>query len=118
MFYLVQFRNSKEYEIEYHNPQGIKFLTRLCLGLTHLREHKFKYSFYDSLNRLRNKCGFEVESTSNVLLHFPMYNNNWSSLLSTIRNIDCKLLKNTDSSLTQTILYGDPYLDIITNSLI
>ena len=118
MFYLVQFRNSKGYEIEYHNPQGIKFLTRLCLGLIHLREHKFKYSFYNSLNPLCNKCGFEVESTSNFLLHFPMYNNNWSSFLSTIRNIDCKLLKNTDSSLTQTILYEDPSVDIITNSLI
>ena len=27
------------------NLQGIKFLTTLCLGLSHLREHKFKHSF-------------------------------------------------------------------------
>ena len=38
--------------------------------------------------------------------------------LSTIRNIDCKLLENTDSLLTQTLLYGNPSLDINTNSLI
>ena len=44
--------------------------------------------------------------------------NDRSSLLSTIRNIDCKLLENTDSSLTQTLLYGNPSLDINTNSLI
>ena len=28
-----------------HNPQGIKFLTRLRLGLSQLCEHKFKHSF-------------------------------------------------------------------------
>ena len=41
-----------------------------------------------------------------------------SSLLNTIRNIDCKLLEITNSSLTQTLLYGNPSFDIITNSLI
>ena len=28
-----------------HNPKGIKFITRLRLGLSHLHEHKFKHSF-------------------------------------------------------------------------
>ena len=28
-----------------HNPKGIKLPTRLRLGLSHLREHKFKHSF-------------------------------------------------------------------------
>ena len=102
---------------ECHNPQGIKFLTRLRLGLSHLREHKFKHSFQDSLNPLC-KCGAEVESTTHFLLHCPIYNNDRSSLLSTIRNIDCKLLEITDSSLTHTLLYGNPSFDIITNSLI
>ena len=91
--------------------------SRLRLGLSHLREHKFKNSFQDSLNPLC-KCGAEVESTSHFLLYFPIYNNDRSSLLSTIRNIDCKLLEITDSSLTQTLLYGNPSFDIITNSLI
>ena len=100
-----------------HNPQGIKFLTRLRLGLSHLREHKFKHSFQDLLNPLC-KCGFDVESTSHFLLHCPICNNELSSLLSTVRNIDCKVLENTDSSLTQTLLYGKPSLDINTNSLI
>ena len=92
-------------------------ITRLRLGLSHLREHKFKYRFQDSLNPLC-KCGAEVESTSHFLLHCPIYNNHRSSLLSTIRDIDCKLLEITNSSLTQMLLYGDPSFDIITNSLI
>ena len=77
-------RPSPNSVFECHNPQGIKFLTRLRLGLSHLREHKFKHSFQDSLNPLC-KCGAEVESTSHFLLYFPIYNNDRSSLLSTIR---------------------------------
>ena len=100
-----------------HNQQGIKFLITLRLGLSHLREHKFKHSFQDSLNPLC-KCGAEVESTTHFLLHCPIYNNDRSSLLSTIRNIDCKLLEITDSSLTHTLLCGNPSFDIITSSLI
>ena len=33
-----------------HNPKGIKVLSGLRLGLSHLREYKFKRSFQDSLN--------------------------------------------------------------------
>ena len=110
-------RPSPNSVFECHNPQGIKFLTRLRLGLSHLREHKFKHSFQDSLNPLC-KCGAEVESTTHFLLHCPIYNNDRSSLLSTIRNIDYKLLEITDSSLTHALFYGNPSFDIITNSLI
>ena len=35
-----------------HNPVGVKVLTRLRLGLSHLREHKFKHDFQDTLNPL------------------------------------------------------------------
>ena len=94
-----------------------KFLTILRLGLSHLREHNFKHSFQDLLNPLC-KCGTEVESTSDFLLHCLIYNNDQSSLLSTVGNIDCRLLENADCSLTQTLLCGNPSLAIITNSLI
>ena len=100
-----------------HNPQWIKFLTRFPFGLSSLCERKFKHSFQDSLNPLC-KCGFEVESTSHLLLHCLIYNNYRFSLLHTIRNIDCILLENTDSFLTKTLLYGNWSLGIITSSLI
>ena len=32
---------------QYHNPKGLKLITRLQLGLSHLRFHKFKHSFQD-----------------------------------------------------------------------
>ena len=49
------------------NIMGIKLVTRLRLGLSHLREHKFKHSFQDTLNPLCN-CRMDVKSS----LHFPL----------------------------------------------
>ena len=46
-----------------HNPKGINLITRLRLGLSHLREHKFKHNFQESLNPLCN-CGHSIESTT------------------------------------------------------
>ena len=54
-----------------HNPRGI---TRLRLGLSHFREHKFKHDFQDTLNPLCS-CGNDVESTEHFLLHCPQFVN-------------------------------------------
>ena len=61
-----------------HNPRGIKLLSRLRLGLSHLREHKFKHSFQDSLNPFCSCGKGEVETTSHYLLHCSNYSN-WPS---------------------------------------
>ena len=50
------------------NPLGIKFLTRLRLGLSHLNEHKFKHNFQNCVNPLCS-CSLEVESTIHFFLH-------------------------------------------------
>ena len=47
---------------------GIKYLTRLRLGFSHLKEHKFKLNFHDSVDPLCS-CGTETESTKHFLLH-------------------------------------------------
>ena len=50
----------------YPNPKGIKLLTRLRVGLCHLREHKFKHSFQDTLNPICN-CGEDIENTAQTI---------------------------------------------------
>ena len=45
------------------NYRGIKLITRLHGGLSHLHEHKIKHSFHKTLNPICS-CGFDVESTS------------------------------------------------------
>ena len=51
-----------------HNPLGLKMLTRLRLGLSHLNEHRFNSNFEDCINLL---CSYslEVESTVHFFLH-------------------------------------------------
>ena len=65
-----------------HNPKGIKFITRLRLCLSHLREHKFKHNFQGSLNPFCS-CGLDMESTAHFLLHCPTYIIERRALLST-----------------------------------
>ena len=46
-----------------YTPLGLKLLTHLRLGLSHLNEHMFNHNFEDSINRLCS-CTLEVESTA------------------------------------------------------
>ena len=53
-----------------HNPIGIKYITQIRLGLSDLRERKFKHGFQDTLNPVCN-CGNDVESAIHFFLHCP-----------------------------------------------
>ena len=65
-------KNSPNSVFDIRNPKGIKLITRLRLGLSHIREHKFKQSFQDTLNPLCN-CGHDIESTNHFFLHCPFF---------------------------------------------
>ena len=81
-----------------NNPQGLKLLTRLRLLLSHLRYHKFKHNFLDTINPLCS-CGSDIETT----LHFPIYELNSMEcgivFLSEISEINCELLTRNDLAL-------------------
>ena len=47
------------------NPYGIQPLTRLRLGLSHLRDHKFKHCFQDTLNPLCD-CGNDTKRAKKI----------------------------------------------------
>ena len=96
------------------NPTGVKLLTKLRLWLSHIREHKFKYSFKDTLNALCS-CGKEVATTFHFLRSCPDYSDERLSLLSKIRNINPNTLENTNSQITQFFLYGDKNFTASTN---
>ena len=100
-----------------HNPRGICLITRLRLGLSHLREHKFKHGFQDTLNLLCS-CGNDVESTELCLFHCPQLANERRTLLSTLGNFNYSLLENTSNVLTQTLLFGITPLSSSDNSKI
>ena len=62
-------RPSPNSTFDCHNPERLKLPSRLKLGLTHLREYKFKHSFQDSLNAFCSCGKDEVETSSLYLLH-------------------------------------------------
>ena len=100
-----------------HNPKGVKLLTRLRLGLSHLSEHKFKHSFQDSLNPICS-CGNDIETSAHFLLHCPNFSNERSTFLNIIGNIDRNIFTRSNSQVTETLLYGDSNSNNITNTLI
>ena len=71
-----------------YNHKEIRLMTRLCLGLSHLREHKFNHNFQNCINPLCS-CGMDVESTSHFFLHCPLFDDKRITLLSTLNKIDC-----------------------------
>ena len=93
-----------------NNYKGIRFITRLRLGMSHLREHKFKHNFQDCLNPICS-CGLDIESTLHFFLHCLSFNDERYTLLSTLNKIECKLLELTKSSLSQTLLHGNTLFD-------
>ena len=100
-----------------HNPKGIRLITRLRPGLSHLREHKFKHSFQDCLNSLC-LCGNDVETSSHFLLHCPTYSNERMTFLNKIKKINYGILELSDTIMTKALLFGDSLLSYSTNTLI
>ena len=102
---------------EINNPYGLKLLTRLCLGLSHLRYHKFRHNFHNCINPIC-VCSLEIETTTHFLLHCPIFQPARQSLLINIKEIDESILKKHDELVTKTLLYGYDKLDLSCNKSI
>ena len=55
-----------------YDPLGEKFFTRLRLKFSHLKEHKFRHGFTDTINPMC-VCGADVETTEHFLLRCQFY---------------------------------------------
>ena len=76
-------RPSRNSVFNCHNCKEIKYLTRLRLGLSHLREHKFKHSFQDTLNPFCS-CGLDVETNTHFFLYYHLFTNQRRTLLNAV----------------------------------
>ena len=97
---LIFIRPKANCDFNSNSSKGLTFLTRLRLGLSHLRKHKFKYSFQDSINPLCS-CSLDVELTIHYFFHCPLFTRERHTLLNTIGKFDNKLLDNTTSFFWQ-----------------
>ena len=81
-----------------NNPKGIQLLTRSRLSLSHLRDHKLKHNFQDTLNPTETSCHY--------LLHCSLFINERLALLNVIQGIDNSILELADSLIVEVLLYG------------
>ena len=101
-------RLSPNSTFDYHNPEGVKLITRLRVSLNHLTELKFKHSFQDTINPLCN-C---VKILSPLLtFSSTFFINERCTLLSTIHSLESRLLGFTNYDLTQVLLFGNTSID-------
>ena len=97
-----------------HCPDGLKLITRLRLGLTHLRFHKLKHNFQDTLTPTCG-CG-TVETTIHYLLHCPNFSNERLTLFNKFQSIDENILSKTDTKVPKVLLFGDDSFNDIKNT--
>ena len=88
-----------------HSRKGIKLITRLRLDLSHLRKHKFRHNFQDTLNPIRS-CGDDIETTIHYLLHCSNYSDEGRTLLEGLQSIGENIHDKSDSQITELLLFG------------
>ena len=92
------------------DPKGLKFLTRLRLGLSHLNAHRFRHNFQDYLNPLRS-CSLETEDTSHYLLHCHHFSNHRAHLMNSVKSVCDNFESMSDNVKKNVLLYGDSRFD-------
>ena len=118
-FFLKSILNIRPYPNSRYNCfniKGIKHLTRLRLGLTHLRYHKFKHGFLDSLTTT-GSCGSDIETNCHSLLYCSNFIYERSLLLNNTSRLTKDKLSSCNTSVIKLFLYGDDLLDLVTNTL-
>ena len=100
------------FENEFIEKKSIRIQLRglKALKIDSSREQKFKHTFQDSINPLCD-FGYKVEFTVHSFLHCPLFTNEKSTLFSTSYNLDSKLFGNTDSLLTNILLFNKESLN-------
>ena len=99
------------------DPIGLKFLSRLRLNLSHLREHKFHHNFLDTINPLCS-CGMEIESTNHYLLRCLFHTDIRKELLDNIIEIIGSISNLSEDKLVELLLYGNENYTNETNTAI
>ena len=102
-----------------HNPLGLKLLHRLRTGLSHLREHKHKDHFKDTVNPFCLCDGRTIESTEHYLLRCPNYDHCRIILFEELtKNQGLLLFFRDDTITTNILLYGINIFSALTNKMI
>ena len=93
-------------------------LTRLRVGLSHLREHKFHHNFHDTLNPLCFCRTNSIESVEHFLLHCPIYATYRCTLFNSLRQSEICILPYSNTHLVRILLFGNEKFNSTSNNKI
>ena len=99
------------------DPNGIKLLTRLRVGFSHLNEHRFRHNMENCMNPLC-ACSLEIENDIHYLLHCHLFNHLRIDLMNSVKSVCENFMTYNDNIKKDILLYGDPRLDGIKNKFI
>ena len=114
---LNQIRPKCNEAYEVHNSTGLKLLTRLRLGLSHLNNHKFNHNFRDCINPLCSCC-LSLENSVHFFLHCHHFSLQRQTLMRNIKSIDKDIINAPDSHLVNILLFASSKYQYHINSKI
>ena len=85
---------------------GVIYLTRLRVGFSHLKEHKFRHNFLDTLDPFCSCRSGDVENTIHFLLHCPNYTDARLVLFNDLNDLPVSVFPYASSILCKILLYG------------
>ena len=115
MFNLIRPKCNETYRI--HNPIGLKLLTRLRFGLSHLSDHKFNHNFRDCINPLCS-CSLSIEKNVHFFLRCHHFSLQRQTLMNNIKSIDKDNINASNSDLVNILLFGSSKYQYHINSKI
>ena len=113
LFEFFRPKSSPTFRIDDH--RGFILLTRLRVGFSHLREHKFRHGFQDTLDPFCSCRTNSIETTEHYLLHCSNYTNQRLTLMNGLQQHNIDVLHLSPSVLCKLLLYGDPNFTDISN---
>ena len=118
--YLAFFNVTPNSTYGIHNPLGLKYLTRLRVGLSHLRAYKYQHNFKDTTSQFCSCQNNKSETVEHYLLYCPIYSlmRMISELFEILRQIVSLLTLTSPSYTCNLLLYGNPSFNFYTNKKI
>ena len=95
---------------------GFVFLTRLRVGFSHLREHKFRHGFLDIVYPICYCRTNAIENAEHYLLHCSNFAKQRTVLFDDLRNIGINYDLFNSPTLSRMLLFGNPTFSDNVNS--
>ena len=96
-------------------PRAFVLLTKLRVGFSHLRAHKFRHNFIDTLNPFCSCRTNYIEMNEHYLLQCPNHSAYRSTLFDSLHNL--MLLPFNTYTLSKILLFGDLIFNVDDNQI-